>query len=218
MKRIKKIINHLLKAVTVFRSLFKKKPVAWDLHDGHVIVPAFMDRGIQYYEIKDIFNTFSDRGLQALQVYEEWDMRLKKEDLLDFILAFENILNNPKQINVVNMVQIVNMLKERVTFPIATQDIYYRFASVRYFDKNENPYHYDPEYCKGKIDRWKEASSEVDTFFIMQRLGDMLPLPKLSKEDLPNFLETIKKITDYQLQTIQQLKSQGQTSGDSSNE
>ena len=55
--------------------LFKKKPKVWELEQGHVVVPAFIDRGVQYYEIKDLFNTFSSRGLEALQVYEEWEMR-----------------------------------------------------------------------------------------------------------------------------------------------
>jgi len=197
--------------------LFKKKPKVWELEQGHVVVPAFIDRGVQYYEIKDLFNTFSSRGLEALQVYEEWEMRLKKDDLLDFILAFENIINKPKELNVMNLVKTVNMLKERVTFPIATRELYYRFASVRYFDENESPYHYDPEYNKGKISRWMEASSEVDDFFIVQRLGDMLPLPKLSKEDLPNYLETIQKVVDYQSTLIRQLNLDHQPKGDSSN-
>ncbi len=193
------------------KDLFKKKPKVWNLEEGHVIVPAFTDRGVQYYEIKDIFNTFSVRGLQALQVYEEWDMRLKKDDLMDFILAFERTLNNTKEINIMNMVKMVNMLKERVTFPIATSELYYKFASVRYFDENESPYSYDPEYNMKKIERWQEAGSEVNDFFIMQRLGDMLPLPKLSEEDLPSYLALINKINDYQLTSIRELVSQEPT-------
>jgi hypothetical protein len=209
MKTLKKLLSKL-------RSYFKKKPKVWELEEGHVIVPAFMDRGVQYYEIKDVFNTFSNRGLMALQVYEEWDMRLKKEDLLDFILAFEKILNTPKELNVMNLVKVVSMLKERVNFPIATEDIYYKFASVRYFDEHESPYTYDPEYNKIKIARWKEASSEVDAFFISSRLVDMLPLPKLSKEDLPSYLAMVQKVSDYQLGIIRDLNSPQQTSGDSS--
>ena len=195
----------------------KKKEKDWSLAEGHVVVPAFIDRGVQYYEIKDLFNTFSNRGMMALQVYEEWDMRLKKEDLQDFILAFEKTLSSPKEINILNLVKIVNMLKERVNFPIATADIYYKMASVRYFDENESPYTYDPEYNKGKIVRWQEGTSTVDPFFISQRLQDMLPLPKLSKDDLPSYLETVKKLSDHQLQTLQSLVLQAQQNTASSN-
>lgn len=210
MKTLKKLLSKI-------RSYFQKKPKVWELEEGHVIVPAFIDRGVQYYEIKDVFNTFSNRGLMALQVYEEWDMRLKKEDLLDFILAFEKILNTPKELNVMNLVKVVSMLKERVNFPIATEDIYYKFASVRYFDENESPYTYDPEYNKVKIARWKEASSEVNAFFISSRLVDMLPLPRLSKEDLPSYLAMVQKVSDYQLSIIRELNSPQQTSVDSYN-
>jgi len=194
------------------KDLFKRKPKPkeWNLQEGHVIVPAFEDRGVQYYEIKDLFNTFSNRGLMALQVYEEWGMRMTKEDLQDFILAFEKILTSPKEINVLNLVKVVNMLKERLNFPISTADMYYKMASVRYFDANESPYSYDPEYNKGKIARWQEASSTVDDFFIMQRQGDMLPLPKLSKDDLQSYLETAKKLVDHHSQTLQSFASQQQ--------
>lgn len=193
----------------------KEKPLKrWDLEEGHVVVPAFEDRGVQYYEIKDLFNTFSNRAMMALQVYEEWEMRLQREDLNDFVLAFEKLLTSQKEINILNLVKVVNMLKERMNFPIPTKELYYRMASVRYFDENESPYTYDPEYNKTKVARWQEATSTVDPFFISQRLVDMMPLPKLSKEDLPTYLEIIKKISDHHSQTLQSLVSPPQPSKD----
>ena len=54
--------------------------------------------------------------------YRDWDMRLNRQDLLDFILAFDNILRNPKEINLTAMVQVVGMLKERVNFPVPTEE------------------------------------------------------------------------------------------------
>ncbi len=55
-------------------------------------------------------------------------------------------------------------------------------ASVAYFDKNESPYSYDPEYNAEKIKKWKEAADITD-FFIVQQLSDILPFPRLSEED-----------------------------------
>jgi hypothetical protein len=57
----------------------------WQIDEGHVIEPAFISGGVQYYRLKDYFNTFSLRGLMALQVYEEWNMRMSKEQLMEFI-------------------------------------------------------------------------------------------------------------------------------------
>jgi len=195
-----------------WKKLFKKeeppKPKVWNLEEGHVIVPAFIDRGVQYYELKDVFNTFSKRALSAIQVYDEWDMRLNRQDLLDFILAFDNILRNPKEINLTAMVQVVGMLKERVNFPVPTEDMIYKLAAVRYFDENESPYMVDPDYMATKIARWKEAGSTVDPFFIVQRHVDMLPLPKLSEDGLKILLEAQKNVIESQLKSIRELSSQ----------
>lgn len=195
-----------------WKKLFKKeeppKPKVWNLEEGHVIVPAFIDRGVQYYELKDVFNTFSKRALSAIQVYDEWDMRLNRQDLLDFILAFDNILRNPKEINLTAMVQVVGMLKERVNFPVPTEDMIYKLAAVRYFDENESPYMVDPDYMATKIARWKEAGSTVDPFFIAQRHVDMLPLPKLSEKGLKTLLAAQQNVIESQLKSIRELSSQ----------
>ena len=197
-------------------NLFKKKPKlkTWDLPEGHVIIPAFIDRGVQYYELKDLFNTFTVRGLSALQVYEEWEMRLKKEDLTEFIIGFENLLRNPKQINVIDMVKIVEMLKERLAFPVPTEDLAYKFAAIRYFDENESPFKVDDDYIKAKVKRWKEADSEVDHFFIIQRQRDMLPLPELSEDVLRKCLTAVEKVNELQLTYIRDLNLHSQQKQD----
>jgi hypothetical protein len=202
----------LLKLLEMF-----SKPKQWNLEEGHIVELAFTDRGRKYYKLLDMWNTYSQRGLQALQVYEEWDMRLKKEDLQDFILGFETILRNQKSINIIEMVRLVEMLKERTQFPVPTEDIAYKFAAIMYFDENESPYKVDPDYIAKKIARWKEASSEVDHFFILQRHVDMLPLPQLSEDVLRKCLIAVEKVNASQLEYIQQLNSQESTSVDSSN-
>lgn len=189
------------------KKLFRKKPKVWNLDEGHVIIPAFVDRGVQYYELKDNWNTFTDRGLQALQVYEEWEMRLQKSDLQDFILAFEKILQNPKEVNITEMVRITDMLKERLQFPVPTSDIIYKMAAIRYFDENESPYRIDEDYNKMKIARWKEASSTVDDFFIYQRHVDMLPLPKLSEDVFLRCLKAVQSVNEFQLTRIREALS-----------
>lgn len=167
----------------------------WQLEEGHVIEPAFIAGGIQYYRLKDYFNTFSLRGLTALQVYEEWNMRMTREQLTEFIGKCENILSNPKQINLGDLARLISNMKERVELVMPTSEIVYKFASVAFFDKNESPYSYDPEYGKAKIARWKEAG-DVSDFFIVMRLRDMIPLPELSEEDLKICLSIVDQIAD----------------------
>ena len=175
----------------------------WQLDEGHVIEPAFVSNGVQYYRIKDYFNTFSSRGLTALQVYEEWNMRLQKEHLKMFIERFDEIVNDPKQIKVSELWKIVSMLKERLDFVVPTTDLIYKFASVAFFDKNESPYSYDPEYAKEKIARWKEAG-DVNDYIVMQ-LKDILPLPTLSEQDLQICLSVVDQVAGHQLMKLQDM-------------
>jgi len=176
---------------------FGHKPI-WQIEEGHVIIPAFISNGVQYYQLKDYFNTFSLRGLTALDVYEEWNMRITTDVLDQFIEKMEKIINDPKTIKISEIVRLINLLKERRTFIIPNSEIIYKFASVAYFDKNESPYSYDPEYAKEKIKRWKEAA-DINDFFIVTQLKDMLPLPTLSEADLEICLTMIDKISEHQL-------------------
>lgn len=191
------------------------KPI-WQIEEGHVIQPAFISRGVQYYQLKDYFNTFSMRGMMALQVYEEWNMRMQKEHLTLFIEAFDKIINDPKQIKIGELVKMVGALKERVEWVLPTTDIIYKFASVAFFDKNESPYTYDPEYCKQKIESWKEAA-DVNDFFIVTQLKDMLPFPMLSEEDLQTYLTVIDQLNNMEGENLQRIVLQSKTKMDSSN-
>jgi hypothetical protein len=173
------------------------RPTVWQIEEGHVIEPAFISGGVQYYRLKDYFNTFSLRGLMALQVYEEWNMRMTREQLLEFITKFDKIMSNPKTINIGDMARLVGGLKERVEFVMPTTEIVYKFASVAFFDRNESPYSYDPEYCKAKIQRWKEAG-DISDFFIVTRLRDMIPLPELSEADLKTCLTVVDQVAGHQ--------------------
>lgn len=173
------------------------RPTVWQIEEGHVIEPAFISGGVQYYRLKDYFNTFSLRGLMALQVYEEWNMRMTREQLTEFINKFDKIMSNPKAINIGEMARLVGGLKERVEFVMPTTEIVYKFASVAFFDRNESPYSYDPEYCKAKIQRWKEAG-DISDFFIVTRLRDMIPLPELSEEDLRVCLTVVDQVAGHQ--------------------
>jgi len=174
----------------------------WQIEEGHVIVPAFISGGVQYYQLKDYFNTFSLRGLMALQVYEEWNMRMTREQLQEFIEKADRVLSNPKTINIGEISRLVTNMKERLDFVMPTTEIVYKFASVAFFDKNESPYSYDPEYCKVKIARWKEAA-DIDDFFIVTRLRDMLPLPTLSEADLQICLSIVDQVAQTHSNQVQ---------------
>lgn len=193
-QRLQKSTTTIKNSWAKIRTRFGGPPV-WQIDEGHVIEPAFISGGVQYYRLKDYFNTFSLRGLMALQVYEEWNMRMTREQLQEFISKADKVLSNPKQINIGEIAKMVEQMKERLNLIMPTSEIVYKFASVAFFDKNESPYSYDPEYCKAKIQRWKEAA-DVSDFFIVMRLKDMIPLPTLSEADLAICLNMVDQIAD----------------------
>jgi len=198
------------------KALFGSKPKVknWELKTGHVVTPKFISNGIQYYELKDTFNTFTDRGMQALRVYEEWNMRCTKDYLLEYLEADEKLFSNPKEINVLQIANLRNMLKERLTFIVPTPQLIYNMAAVAFFDENESPYLYDDKYCREKIERWK-SDPKINVFFCLMELKELIPLPSISGEDLKLCLKVVNEIDQKQLKSIIGLTSQQGQSRDS---
>lgn len=180
--------------------------------EGHVIVPIAEIGDVQYYTMKDVFNTFTERALSALDVYEEWDQRTRKDDHIAFYNALEELLSDPKKIKIGEIASLVTNMKKRVEWVIPTTDIILKFTSVALFDENESPYKYDEAYGRDKINKWKKliASGEItyDDFFFAIRTANLIPLPDTSQIDLPAYLKVADMIRKTELKKILQFISQ----------
>lgn len=194
---------------------FKKEPKSHPakLEEGHVIVPAFHDGQEQCYMLKDMFNSFCARAMDALALYEQWGMRCTADFLKLHTQAVDAILRDPKKINVMDIGELNNKLKERLEFAIPTEEIIYKFASVAYFDKHESPYKYDNKYGEEKIKRWKQ-NKEIDGFFLHNHIENILPLPNFSRQDFSLLLTTISKIDSKHLDLITGILSSSPQSKD----
>ena len=178
----------------------KKKIEPWTVDEGHVIVPAFESGGIQYYMMKDIFNSFAGRALDAMAIYEKWSMRTSPEFMSVWLQGLENTINaNP--IKITEVAEMINVMRERINFAIPTESIIWELASVAFFDKNESPYRYDPEYAKEKIARWKEDGG-LPSFFFKTPLRDLVSLPDLSEEGFKNYLKVTEAVSGKQLEKV----------------
>ena len=178
----------------------KNKEVPWQVDEGAVIVPAFESGGIQYYMMKDIFNSFAGRALDAMAVYEKWSMRSSPEFMKDWLQALENTINaNP--IKITEVAEMLNVMRERINFAIPTESIIWELAGVAFFDKNESPYKYDPEYAKEKIERWKK-DGDLPSFFFRCPLQDLVSLPNLSEEGFRNYLKAVEAVDGVQLKKV----------------
>lgn len=181
------------------------KPDGWATEPGHVIVPAFISGGVQYYMMKDSFNTYCGRALDALDMYEQWNMRCTRDHLINFINAFNSIIDKP-EIKIQDLVKLKIGIAERLNYALPTKEIIYNFASVAFFDKNESPYRYDSVYGKQKIERWK-ADMDIDDFFLTVPIGTLIPLPNLSEIDLSSYLKVLEMIADKDQSILSELLS-----------
>lgn len=176
------------------------KSIPWQVQEGHAIIPAFISDGIQYYQMKDIFNSFSGRALDAMAVYEKFHMRSTPDFMKHWLDALENTINgNP--IKITEVASMINIMRERLNFAIPTENIIWELAAVAFFDETESPYRYDVEYAKEKIARWKEDHTLPD-FFFATPLKDMVSLPDLSETGLENYLKIVEAVDDKQLEIV----------------
>lgn len=184
----------------------------WVVDEGHVIIPAFKSGGVQYYQMKDIFNSFAGRALDAMAIYEKWSMRASPEFMTAWLTALENTINaNP--IKITEVADMLNVMRERINFAIPTETIIWELAAVAFFDRNESPYRYDPEYAKDKIARWKEDVG-LPAFFFSTPLKDMVSFPDLSEQGLETYLKAVEAVSGKQLEKVLSKVLSGQLNQD----
>ena len=150
------------------------------VEEGHVIEWVFNDGEQDYYQLKDTFNTYSQRAFSAFSVYQEWSQRTTAEILIQFIDKMKSIINKP-EIKLMELADIITKLEERTKWPIPTEDIILKMASVTYFDKNESPYVYDEMYGRDKIARWKLKKKNFH-YTLFGHLSALIPSPNISEE------------------------------------
>lgn len=173
--------------------LFSKQ---WKKNAKYPIVYAFTYLGKDYYEFKDSFNIPYQRALIAVNYQEEYNMRMTREMLKEFIGAIEETLNaNPIQIT--KIMELIQCMKDRLDWSFDTELIF-KLASVLYFTDNENPAFYDVIYNSQKIKEWKQ-SNYLEFFFLLQSQSFLSSLQLLPIHILTYSKEALRRtILHYQ--------------------
>src|SRR5688572_12745461 len=120
---------------------FKHKLKSYMLNDQYKVVEAFKLNGDTFFMFDDQLKLPSGRGLCALTIYEEFNMRTTREYLEAHTRAMEIILSDPKKINIQTIAILNKNLQERLNLALFPDHIY-KLASVVFFDKTESPYNY----------------------------------------------------------------------------
>lgn len=165
---------------------------------------AFTCAGRKYYRFADISNLPYERGLQAIMVYNEVDMRCSREYLSKHIEAMDKILHE-KNIDIYKINQLNEMLKQRLNL-ITDVDLLYKLASVCYFDDSEKPEVYEPEYAEKKIAIWRKDKG-VHAFFMQQPLLELMPFLRKQKVDLDTYTPLNQELNEEQMKAIQTIIS-----------
>lgn len=173
--------------------IFKRKPKFFNLPSGECAVEAFRLNGKSYYHFADNHTVPAGRGLCALAIYEEFKMRCTEEYLQKHIRATEIILSAEKgKIDLGKLALINANLKERLSLA-PMPDYIYRLASVIYFDQTENPYTYDFEYNRKKIEQWKKEPGVLD-FFLTKPFKDLMPRLNTSGLDAQTYFMIAQQV------------------------
>jgi len=170
------------------------------LQDKQKIIKAFVYQGKSYFMFDDIFSIPSIRGLQALDYYEEFNMRCTKDYLTKWTESAEKILSDNKKIKLIDLATLVKHLQERLKM-IPVSDHIYKIASVIFFDQDENPYHFDREYNKKKIELWKK-DPEVLSFFLQTPLRDLIPYLDSQGASLQTYSGIVKELNTIHFREV----------------
>ena len=181
-------------------SAVKEKKPKFKLLDGHRAKEAFVLDGIQYWEFADSNMAPCARMFAAMDFYSEFNMRCSREYLIAHTQAVEEQLNGAKGvIDFMKVAQLHLQLKERLEW-IFEPDTAYKYASVIFWDENEDPYSYDFKYGREKIERWKKK--EPSSFFLSMPVKRLFPLSDISNNDLQDYLKVQMKVSDQHLENI----------------
>ena len=168
---------------------------------------AFEIGGKRFWQFVDPMGTPCLRAISAVTVYDELNMRttykhLEKENeiMTEKIAKLKESLDGKtgkiqlsKAFEMISKIEeVVLYRKERMQIMIRA-DLIYKLASVVFFTEEENPYKYDHEYAKKKIDLWKQHEGMYD-FFLREPLIRLLPFLEELRGTSPISLEAMAKV------------------------
>lgn len=173
---------------------------------------AFTYDGVTYYHFPDPTTMPVERYMTGLQFYTESSMNCDKEYLEVFSGLLDDILNSGDKVTT-RVANAVQELKTRLAMAYVP-DLVFKHASVLYFDKSENPYVYDWDYNRQKIEKWRE--NEAD-FFLQTQVRDLITVKDISRQDLQMYMTTAQKVDTMSRENIWEQLSMGKSKEDLEN-
>lgn len=184
---------------------FKRKLRSYLSEEKFKVVEAFSLNGKKYFMYEDSTKVPAGRGLCALTIYEEFNMRCTREYLQSHARAMEILLSDPKKINIQAIAVINKNLSERLNMAVFPDHVY-KLASVIFFDEDESPYNYDYQYNNKKIEEWKATGGSLD-FFLKTPLRDLMPALQLPEGNAGTFFQVSEMVDNLHHTDLQEILS-----------
>jgi len=175
------------------KNLFKKKSKFYVKPEHKVEIAFTESNGINNYRFESGFNIPSKRALCAFDYYNEFNMGCDAEFLNKYVETIREIINDKKSISLTNIIRMTTILEERVKY-IRPKNLYLQIASVATFDETEDPYTFDYDYARKKMERWSKDEAILD-FFLKQNIGGLIPQSKNYEGSSKNYFEIMERIT-----------------------
>ncbi len=165
---------------------------------------AFTCGGTKYYRFADITNLPYERGLQAMYIYNQVEMRCSRDFLLRYTKAIDMILHD-KEIDIFAINKANEILKQRLYMPCDVE-LLYKLASVAFFDKTENPAVYEETYAEKKIAKWRKDKGVAD-FFSQKPLKELMPFLQNVGVDLSIYSKLNEELNRTHSELVRMLSS-----------
>lgn len=173
---------------------------------------AFTCGGTKYYRFAEIANLPYERGLMAVNVYNEVGMRCSRDFLLKYADAIDKLLHEQK-IDIFQIEKLNSLLKQRLMMTTDTE-LLYKLASVVFFDKTENPAVYEPAYAEKKIAKWRKDKGVRD-FFMQKPLLELMPSLASVDYDLDIYSEMCSELNKIHSECLRIVNSTNKSTSSS---
>lgn len=177
----------------MLRGIFQKSKPSYKA--DYPLEFAFTCGGVDYFEFIDKNNLPYERGLEALTFFQEMQNGVTNDYLKAYNAKMNQLLSDPKKINVNEIVKLQARFEERCNY-IISKDIIYKVASVAFVDKNEPLTKYDFKLNERKIKNWKENAG--DSFFLSMPIKKLIPFLAKSGDTSLMYLNVVEKIDQIQ--------------------
>lgn len=141
-----------------------------------------------YYRMTHDYDIYKDRFGYLKTYYEECERKLTTQDIKDFCQAAKEYINKGKPIQAGQLLDEMEHRGEWLFEPTSL----FKYASVIYFDLQEDIKDYDVMYCNDKIRYWVKKKSLL-RLLLKELMTGAENLLALSNSDFTHYLSVMQK-------------------------